>query len=278
MPSKRPLVSVLMPVLNPHPVYFREAVQSVLAQTLEDFELIIVEDPSPASAADTLTGFNDARIHYYRNLQRTSLIQQRNKTLDYSRADLIACLDADDICEPTRLQKQFECLEQNPHISVLGSQLSIIDASGAHCGYRHYPRNHCEIEKAMARFNPIANPSVMFRKTAVVAVGAYQYDRYPAEDYELWCRLAQAGVQFANHPEPLLRYRIHPGGMKSEKLKGIIRGTLEIKRMYWVTTMGFSGRVRMWLERCLLLLPSWLVLRMFTVTQYRRRPPRPHAE
>lgn len=68
----KPLVSVLMPVYNPHPIYFRQAVQSIINQTLDDWELVIVEDPSPRSTAEILAKFDDPRIRHFRNPQRTS--------------------------------------------------------------------------------------------------------------------------------------------------------------------------------------------------------------
>src|SRR4051812_32143424 len=97
MPATAPLVSVMMPVLNPHPVYFREAIESILAQSLQDLELVIVEDPSQASGQAVIDQLGDSRIRYFRNTARTSLVEQRNKALTEARADIVACLDADDI-------------------------------------------------------------------------------------------------------------------------------------------------------------------------------------
>ncbi len=273
-----PRVSVVMPVLNPHPKYFPEAVGSILSQTLEEIELIIVEDPSPRSAAEMLAAFSDARIRYYPNPERSSLVQQRNDAIAQARAQFVACMDADDVSEPTRLQTQYDELTRDVSLGVLGSQLTIIDHHGEPRGYRRYPTGNEAILSSLPRFNPIAQPSVMARKAVIVEAGGYQYSKYPAnEDYELWCRLAQRGIRFANHREPLVRYRIHPEGLKSSKLRGIIRGTLEVKRMYWEDTMDLRGRVRMLMERVLLLLPPGSVLRLFAWTHFRSRHPRGRA-
>ena len=107
-----PLVSVVMPVLNPHPKFFFEAVASVLDQTLGDLELVIVEDPSERDAAPILEKFRDRRIRHIRNPRRTSLIEQRNRSIREARAPLVAQLDADDICYPNRLQAQYDFLCQ----------------------------------------------------------------------------------------------------------------------------------------------------------------------
>src|SRR5439155_27194000 len=97
--TARPAVSVLMPVLNPHPVYFPEAVASIVGQTFPDWELVIVEDPSATSAAELLGRFDDPRIRLIANPQVTGLIAQRNRTLAEASADLVALIDADDIAE-----------------------------------------------------------------------------------------------------------------------------------------------------------------------------------
>jgi hypothetical protein len=137
-----------------------------------------------------------------------------------------------------------------------------------------YPTDDAGIKRALPRFNPLAHPSVMYRKRVVLEAGGYRYRRYPAcEDYELWSRMARSGKRFANHPAPLLRYRIHPGAMKTTHLRGILRGVREVKQMHWVDQMDWRGRLRMCGERGLLWLPPSVALRLFVWSQYRRRRP-----
>jgi glycosyltransferase involved in cell wall biosynthesis len=266
----QPLVSVVMTVLEPHPRFFPEAVASVLAQSYANWELVIVEDPSPASAALLLQQFPDARIRHVCNPERTSHSRQRNQSLSLARGELVATLDADDRSHAERLARQVAFLATHPEIAVVGSQLTIIDATGNVCGARSYPCSPAEILQAFPRYNPLAQPSVMFRKSIIQAAGGYQYDLYPAvEDYDLWSRLAAGGAQLANLPEALLEYRLHPGGMKATRLKGLLRGTLDVKQRYWRQALGWHGHLRMLAERMLLLLPpavtyqlfQWLVLK-----------------
>ncbi len=272
MPST-PSVSVLMPVWNPHPDYFRQAVQSILNQTFSDWELVIVEDPSPHPAADILSLFDDPRIRHFVNPQRTSLVEQRNRTLHEARAELVACADADDICEPERLEKQVAFMKAHPEVTVLGTQLAVIDDSGKLLGYRLYPCDHDAIVRAMRLYNPIANPGVMFRRQAALEVGGYRYGKYPkVEDYDLWCRLAKRGARFANLPEALVRYRIQPEGMAS-KAHSTLQGTMEIKKMHWGNEMDGRARLRLVAERLLLLLPPRLVVWLFLKTQLSRSLP-----
>ena len=264
-----PRVSVVMPVLNPHPVYFRQAVQSVLAQTFTDFELIIVEDPSASDGKALIADIRDPRIRHIQNPARTSLVDQRNRALAETRAELIALLDADDIMQPDRLAKQLAFLEKHPEIGVLGSQLFIIDGDGAQVGLRAYPLEHDEIVRSMARYNPIAQPSVMCRKHLIVEANGYQYRTFPVnEDYELWSRLATRGVRFANHSEPLLRYRVHPMGTKAMMLHNMLRATLDVKKQFWRDHMDAHAKLRFYGERALLRLPASWVLKLFIMTHY----------
>jgi glycosyltransferase involved in cell wall biosynthesis len=273
-----PLVSVVMTVLEPDRRYFPEAVASVLAQDYANLELVIVEDPSTRSAAELLRAFDDPRIVHHANPKRTSHMRQRNQSLALARGELVATLDADDVCHPQRISTQVRYFEQHPEVAVVGTQLAIIDAEGRVIGSRTYPVTHEEIVASMPRFNPIAQPSVIFRKATVVEAGGYRYDRFPAvEDYDLWSRLAVQGIKFANLPEALLKYRLHPGGMKATKLKGTLRGTLDVKNRYWRSKLGWRGHLRMTLERVLLLVPPAITYQIFAWTVLRRTSARPPA-
>ncbi len=270
-----PAVSVIMAVLNPHPQFFPEAVRSILRQTLEDWELIIVEDPSSVSGKMLLTGLEDGRIRHCINPQRTSLVEQRNQALAEARAPFVAIMDADDLAEPARLEKQVNYLTVHPEVGILGSQICVIDAEGTQLRYRSFPGDHDAIVRAMRTIVPLSQPSTMYRRNVVVEGGGYRYGAYEtAEDYELWSRLVQRGVRFANHPEALLRYRCHPGQMKATHLHRTIRGVLQVKEQYWRGKMNFREKARMWGERALLWLPAWLVMKLLMQAQYRDASPR----
>jgi glycosyltransferase involved in cell wall biosynthesis len=271
--STQPLVSVVMAVWNAQPNYFRQALESIRVQTLTDFEFIIVEDPSPRSAAAILAEMDDPRIRYYPNATRTSLVQQRNRGLAEARAPLVAVMDADDIAEPQRLQKQYDYFQSHPEVDVLGSHIRAIDEADRVWGYRCYPEDHAAILRALPRFSPLCQPSVMYKRDIVRAAGGYRQTRHPVEDYELWSRLAVRGACLANYPEALLRYRFHPEQMKQAQFSDILRGVLDVKAMYWQDRMTCLDRARYWLERWLLWLPSRLVLALFVKTHYRTRLP-----
>jgi len=269
-----PLVSVVMTVLNPHPLYFPEAVRSILEQTLEDWELIIIEDPSPRCGRDFLNDICDQRIRYHRNTHRTSLVAQRNRGLSEARGEFMAVLDADDIAEPTRLQRQVEYLQAHPKIGVVGSQVCVIDADGKPTGYRSFPTDHDNILQALQCTVSVCQGSAMFRRALVREVGGYHFsEEGTVEDYDLLSRLVVQGVRLANLPQPLLRYRFHSEQMKATHLRSTIRGILAVKKRYWRDQMSLSARLRMWGERLLLCIPPRLALSLVIQMLYRDQSP-----
>ena len=265
-----PLVSVIVPVYQPDPVFFRESIASVLAQTHRDLELIVVEDPSASSGRALLAGIDDPRLHHIVNPERTSLPRQHNRGLAETRGRFICRFDADDVCEPERVERELAFLQAHPDIDVVGSALTVIDERGTAIATRSYPTDHAAIVAAMRRFNPIANSSVMFRREIYEKFGGWRDAPLPAQDYEWYSRLASGGARFANLAEPLVRYRLHGGSIKSSKLRGTIQTTLEVKNMYWRRDMDLASRAVMVMERALLYLPASLVLRLFTAIRYRR--------
>jgi len=257
-----------MPVLDPHPVYFPKAVSAILDQTFRDFELIISEAPGGTPAAGQLRQFDDPRIIHDVLPGGSVLIDQRNHGLLKARADLVSLADADDICDPDRLTRQVAFLDAHPETDVLSCQLQIIDERDKALGFRIYPTGHDELVRCMPAFNPIAQPGVTFRKAVILASGGYQYRKYAVNsDYELWSRLAREGARFAVLPEVLVRYRLHRGSIKTSRIKDVLRATIDIKKTYWMSEMGLTGRLRMAAEYGLQFLPGTVILALFRKLQ-----------
>jgi glycosyltransferase involved in cell wall biosynthesis len=270
-------VTVLMPVYRPRLGYLGEAIDSVLRQSFRDFELLLVEaacdeEDVRSQYCELLTrACGDVRVRHLRYPGPASLVDQLNYGLGLARTDLVARMDADDWSHPERLREQVEFLNEHPEVAVVGTQIDIMDERSCPLGRREYPTEVDAIAACLPRSNPIAHPSVMYRRQAILDAGGYRYRRYPAnEDYELWCRLAARGQKLANLPRRLLRYRIHAGAMKSEKLRGIVRGTRLVKRHYFSGRMGWNERLRYWGEGALTALPAPLVLQLFMRLNYRR--------
>jgi hypothetical protein len=126
----------------------------------------------------------------------------------------------------------------------------------------------------MRRYCPLAHPSVVMRRVAVLAAGGYRHF-HRAEDYDLWCRLAGQGAVFANYPEPLVRYRLHGDSAKSVGLREQLRNTLAVKRAHFRGRMNLGDRARYLAERALLFAPPPLVRWLFIKYQFQSRLPHP---
>lgn len=264
-----PVVSIIMPVWSPDRLFFEAAVRSVLDQHEQDLELIIVEDPSDIDGESIVARMNDGRIRYVRNSSRTSLSRQHNQALELARGGLIARFDADDVMHPDKLSQQIEFLRENPGLDIVGTALLIIDSESHVIGVRKYPGHHDAIIEAFRRYNPIANPSVMFRRRVFETIGGWSESAYVAgQDYEWFSRAAHAGMRFANLPVPLVHYRLHGSSLKSKRLEGTIRATIEVKKKYWRHEMSLTDRLMLMAEGLLLFLPSRFVMALFRKLRY----------
>jgi glycosyltransferase involved in cell wall biosynthesis len=180
------------------------------AQTLRDFECIVIDESSNEDTALACTSFclGDPRFIYIRPSVRLGLAGSLNLGIDYAKSRLIARFDSDDICEPERLELQVEFLGQYPDIDVVGSAMIIIDDMGCQIGCRNYPLLHEDIVKRFIFTNAMAHPTIMFRKSILEnSVSGYDATFKYAEDLEFWLRLLNNGAKFANLSSTLVRYR-----------------------------------------------------------------------
>ncbi|MCB9882765.1 MAG: glycosyltransferase [Planctomycetes bacterium] len=256
-----------MPIWRADPHVLRAAIRSILAQTLRDFELLILEDASEVAARPTIEEFGDERIRHFVHPEKSSMAAARNRGLALAHGAFVAMHDGDDVSHESRLERQFEFLHANPDIDVVGSAIRVIDAEGRPVGMRDYPTTHDAILAALPRFNPIAHPSVMARKTSISDAGGYdEASTRVCEDYELWSRLAHRGGRFCNLTEALLDYRLHANASKRTRLRATLADTIEIKDRYWSDARSTGDRVRIAIERGLLRMPSGFVYWLFRKT------------
>ncbi len=202
-----PKVSVLMPAFNCEQ-HIREAIDSILDQSFEDFELLVVDDHSTDSTTSIIREYRkrDARIRSVLNAESKGIVGALNTGLGSARGEYIARMDADDISLPDRLRKQYEFLEAHRDIAVCGTNMELF---GAQQFVWRLPQNHEAIRAGLIFTVFIAHATVIMR-SAVLGDHQYRYDPdygY-AEDYELWSRLSERH-RFANMPDVLYRYRKH---------------------------------------------------------------------
>ena len=218
--GRAPTVSVLLPVYNGSP-YFRAAVDSVLAQTFEDFECLILDDGSTddsAQIADELAS-RDARVRVIHSENR-GLVASLNTLVEAARGEFIARMDADDLCMPTRLERQVEFLRRHPDTVCVGSSYWMMDEAGRTITQILPPLDDASIQdQALRGHSTISHPSAMLRTAALRRLGGYRAAYFPAEDLDLWLRLGELG-RLANLPQPLIRYRVHAGSISARAVLG----------------------------------------------------------
>lgn len=212
LPSNRPAVSVLLPVYNCQ-AYVGAAIDSILAQTFTDFELIIIDDGSTDATPDILRQYSDARIHCFRQ-ENQGLAATLNRAIAIAQASLLARQDQDDLSNPDRLARQVAYMQAHPECALLGTWAQIMEVNRLSDRYHRHPTDPGELRYELLSNNPFVHSSVMLRKAVVEQLGGYCTDpeRQPPEDYELWSRIARV-AEISNLPEILLTYREIPGSM-----------------------------------------------------------------
>jgi glycosyltransferase involved in cell wall biosynthesis len=272
MPSA-PFVSVLMPVYNPGR-FLREAVESVLAQGYPAFELIAIDDASSDGSHALLSDFatRDARIRVFRQPRNLGIVAARNRAFREARADsrYFAIFDSDDVALPDRLERQVAFLESHPEHALVGGHTLIIDEASAPLGIRRYPLDYARICQVITRYNPIAQPAVMLRRSMLEAAGGYSEDYPRCQDYELWLRIA-AQHPIANLDVPVIQYRVSDQQGKRTHLRQTLALTLALQRRWLlhpkfrrVENIAYVG-----LEHLLMLVPEAAVLALFKRITYR---------
>lgn len=207
-PPQSPIVSVVMPVYNSRR-YIEAAVHSILAQTLSDFELIIVDDGSSDGTADILRRLarRDCRIRLIQQ-RNTGVCGASNRGIAEARGEFFARMDHDDIALPDRLERQVEYLRAYPEIVAVGAQVLMIDSDGLPIRIASAPLTHEKIEEMFALDWPMFHPTLMARMDVMRKLGGYREQYNSMEDLDLFIRLAEYG-RLANLPQVLLKYRQH---------------------------------------------------------------------
>lgn len=204
-----------MPVFNGQ-LAIRAAIESVLAQTFSALELIVVNDGSTDTTAQILdeAAAADPRIRVLTHSENLGLVASLNNGIAHASTELIARLDADDLAYPTRLAQQVALFDEQPDVVLCATGYERVNAAGEVLAQARPPLSHAALAGALLSGNCICHSSVMFQRSAVLAVGGYRREWFPVEDYDLWLRLIGIG-RYVGLAEILVGYLVNPDGVSA---------------------------------------------------------------
>jgi glycosyltransferase involved in cell wall biosynthesis len=211
-------LTVIMPVYNALP-YLPMAVNSILGQSLQDFELVMVDDGSSDGSGNFLDSIHDARvrIHHQRNRGPGAAF---NAGLAQCASEFVARMDADDLSAPERLEKQIQFLKKNEDIGVVGTHIDYLGNSGRHGYPPPLPTTHAVIVNALLRGeHGLCQATMMCHTQLLRAMGGYQIDDL-GEDWDLILRLGEK-TRLANLKDILYHYRLHPSNSTIQNLEHV---------------------------------------------------------
>lgn len=223
-----PEVTVLMPVRNGEK-YIKDAIDSVLKQTLTDFEFLIVDDGSTDHTLEIIQGYTDKRIHLVK--REHQFIQNLNEGLKLASGSYIARMDVDDIMHTERLRVQLKRMKKNPDVAVCGTWAKFFGGNGkksnnSHLGYGIIYEPTLEL----LRHNVLLHPSVMIKKEFLIK-HQIEYQNYPCvEDYKMWFDIAKAGGVLFVEPQELMMLRRSDTQVTVVKKEEMYNGSVRLRK------------------------------------------------
>lgn len=223
-----PAISVVMPAYNAAG-FIQTAIESILAQTCRDFELIVVDDASTDSTWEIVSRLSagDARIKPLRNTLNSKIAKSLNRGIEAAAGKYVARMDADDWSYPDRLQKQLDFMQARPGLVLSGGTIEVCDDRLAALNRRQYPLEDAEIRERIFFFSPFCHPAIICRTDALRRAGGYNESLEVAQDYDLYFRIGRLG-ELANLPDCIHKLRTHPGS------SSISRGALQERNTLYI--------------------------------------------
>ena len=231
--NQTPKISMIMSVYNGQD-YLEEAIDSVLQQSLQDWELIVINDCSTDNTSEILERYaaKDSRIRVYTNDVNLRLPASLNKAMSYASGKYIARMDADDICLPDRLEKQCAFMEGHPDVALSSCRFLTLKngviasgGGGGRCG-------SASLKSRLLVTNPILHPGVI-AKTEVIRSLGYDPRFTCTEDLELWTRFVMNGHKVQIQPAYLMIYRLHDKQITATTLERQHQEVLKIQKTYY---------------------------------------------
>jgi len=207
--------------------YLKQSIQSILCQTFTDFEFIIIDDCSMDSTIKIINTYKDKRIRLIKNKINIGLSASLNIGIRASRGRYILRADADDISLPERLETQYNFMEKNPKIGILGTGYYAINKYGERKQVYIYPEDDIELRWKLLTGPVFPHPTVMLRKKVLIENDIFYNEKFSAtQDYDLWSRLIHY-TNGTNLSFPLIEYRHHSKSISESK--SVIQEKLRFK-------------------------------------------------
>lgn len=227
--NSNPLVSVLMPAFNSE-LYVAQAIESILNQTYRNIELIIFDDGSSDKTREIIEGYHDPRIIRILSDTNHGVVRARNAMIDRATGKYIALMDADDIADRARIQKQLESLERDD-CDVCGSAQWVLDEATHQIKKSKDKFTDADLRALLTVYCCLCNSTVMAR-AEIFKRFKYDSSILTSEDYYLWVQMAAAGYRFLNLKERLITYRRYPSQTSSVHLEKFKLTTIEVQKKY----------------------------------------------
>lgn len=223
-------LTVAINVYNGMP-YLPETVESILAQTYTDFELLIINDGSTDGSRDYLANLSDPRIRII-DQENQGCSAASNRAIEECRTPYLARMDADDIAHPERLALQLKFMEQHPEVGLMGAQTACMGDQAVGSSIM-LPCTHEDIWKTLSSgFHAMAHPTLMMRTELIRQIGGYWSHRLADDDVDMMLRMGEI-TQLANHERTLLQYRVRQDSISGVDVEGMrfsVKFAIELAR------------------------------------------------
>jgi glycosyltransferase involved in cell wall biosynthesis len=258
---KGPRVTVALPVHDGGP-YLAAALRSVLRQSLDDFEVVVVDNASTDDTAATLARFDDPRLRVVRSLALLPMADSHNLAAASGSAPLIAFMGADDVAAPERLATQVAAFEADPALGLASSWARLIDERGDVRGELRYPTSDEQLRRVSLRYHAFILPALVIRRSLFEELGGFDRRYDGAMDYDLTLRALER-ARGANLPLPLVDVRFHTAQGSLRRFRELRRGDVRA-RLAALRRGGRPRREALWILQPLLasLLPVWFARRV----------------
>jgi glycosyltransferase involved in cell wall biosynthesis len=222
-------ISVLLPVFNCG-LYIKKAIQSIINNSFENYEIIVVNDGSSDNTLEQIGKFKDPRIKIY-NKENSGLIETLNYGLKKCNYQIVMRMDGDDLIHPKKIENQLSYFKKNQSI-LIGTQGFTIDLNDKKTGKINLPFTHDKIVNSLLKLSSgLIHPSIMFYKDALTKIGGYNQNFKHAEDYDMYLRLSKIG-KISNLKERLIYLRKHDSNVSLIHAEDQIKNTIISKEIY----------------------------------------------